>query len=176
MCLLPTANEHIEGRVTRDWTHFMHNSPVYPGVSFFEAGLPSCTAVDDLISPAHGNDAVPEFPPFPRGVVCCDAVIQTLSPSLPGESPSCREMPFPQEVFSLWPSQVGHDGATPESCWLMEELTIVVPTKGVMYNFVCKCWLARDKGDGLTSRILNILDAECVNIGIKVGTRLTLCL
>lgn len=58
----------------------------------------------------------------------------------------------------------------------MEELTIVVPTKGVMYNFVCKCWLARDKGDGLTSRTLNILDAECVNIGIKVGTRLTLCL
>uniref|UniRef100_A0A803Y1H7 Lipoxygenase homology PLAT domains 1 n=1 Tax=Meleagris gallopavo TaxID=9103 RepID=A0A803Y1H7_MELGA len=63
---------------------------------------------------------------------------------------------------------VGHDGATPESCWLMEELTIVVPTKGVMYNFVCKCWLARDKGDGLTSRILNILDADCVNVGIKV--------
>ncbi|PKU28031.1 hypothetical protein llap_21665 [Limosa lapponica baueri] len=37
-----------------------------------------------------------------------------------------------------------------------------------MYNFVCKCWLARDKGDGLTSRILNILDADCVNIGLKV--------
>lgn len=79
-------------------------------------------------------------------------------------------------MFSLWPPQVGHDGATPESCWMLEELNIVVPTKGVMYNFVCKCWLARDKGDGLTSRILNILDAECVNIGIKVGTRLTLCL
>uniref|UniRef100_A0A8C3XGD8 Lipoxygenase homology domains 1 n=1 Tax=Cyanoderma ruficeps TaxID=181631 RepID=A0A8C3XGD8_9PASS len=80
------------------------------------------------------------------------------------------------EKFSVWgldvgeikKVEVGHDGATPESCWLMEELTIVVPTKGVMYNFVCKCWLARDKGDGLTSRILNILDAECVNIGIKV--------
>uniref|UniRef100_A0A8C0ZH30 Lipoxygenase homology PLAT domains 1 n=1 Tax=Cyanistes caeruleus TaxID=156563 RepID=A0A8C0ZH30_CYACU len=80
------------------------------------------------------------------------------------------------EKFSVWgldvgeikKVEVGHDGATPESCWLMEELTIVVPTKGVMYNFVCKCWLARDKGDGLTSRILNILDAECVNIGIKI--------
>ncbi|XP_050185812.1 lipoxygenase homology domain-containing protein 1 [Myiozetetes cayanensis] len=80
------------------------------------------------------------------------------------------------EKFSVWgldvgeikKVEVGHDGATPESCWLMEELTIVVPTKGVMYNFVCKCWLARDKGDGLTSRVLNILDAECVNIGIKV--------
>ncbi|XP_072215279.1 lipoxygenase homology domain-containing protein 1 [Excalfactoria chinensis] len=80
------------------------------------------------------------------------------------------------EKFSVWgldvgeikKVEVGHDGATPESCWLMEELTIVVPTKGVMYNFVCKCWLARDKGDGLTSRILNILDADCVNVGIKI--------
>ncbi|XP_063036774.1 lipoxygenase homology domain-containing protein 1 [Melospiza melodia melodia] len=80
------------------------------------------------------------------------------------------------EKFSVWgldvgeikKVEVGHDGATPESCWMMEELTIVVPTKGVMYNFVCKCWLARDKGDGLTSRILNIMDAECVNVGIKV--------
>ncbi|XP_063279308.1 lipoxygenase homology domain-containing protein 1 isoform X3 [Prinia subflava] len=80
------------------------------------------------------------------------------------------------EKFSVWgldvgeikKVEVGHDGATPESCWMMEELTIVVPTKGVMYNFVCKCWLARDKGDGLTSRVLNILDAECVNIGIKI--------
>ncbi|XP_041320063.1 lipoxygenase homology domain-containing protein 1 [Pyrgilauda ruficollis] len=80
------------------------------------------------------------------------------------------------EKFSVWgldvgeikKVEVGHDGATPESCWLMEELTIIVPTKGAMYNFVCKCWLARDKGDGLTSRILNILDAECINIGIKI--------
>nr|XP_047907421.1 lipoxygenase homology domain-containing protein 1 isoform X2 [Anser cygnoides] len=80
------------------------------------------------------------------------------------------------EKFSVWgldvgeikKVEVGHDGATPESCWLVEELSIVVPTKGVMYNFVCKCWLARDKGDGLTSRILNILDADCVNIGLKI--------
>ncbi|KFV05227.1 Lipoxygenase homology domain-containing protein 1, partial [Pterocles gutturalis] len=80
------------------------------------------------------------------------------------------------EKFSVWGQdvgeikkvEVGHDGATPESCWLLEELTIVVPTKGVMYNFVCKCWLARDKGDGLTSRILNILDADCVNVGLKI--------
>ncbi|OPJ86950.1 lipoxygenase-like proteiny domain-containing protein 1 [Patagioenas fasciata monilis] len=80
------------------------------------------------------------------------------------------------EKFSVWgldvgeikKVEVGHDGATPESCWLVEELNIVVPTKGVMYNFVCKCWLARDKGDGLTSRILNILDADCINIGLKI--------
>lgn len=89
-------------------------------------------------------------------------------------------MTFPPEKLPLtsWciftDSQVGHDGATPESCWMLEELNIIVPTKGVMYNFVCKCWLARDKGDGLTSRILNILDADCVNVGLKVGSRLIL--
>ncbi|XP_061492303.1 lipoxygenase homology domain-containing protein 1 [Rhineura floridana] len=64
--------------------------------------------------------------------------------------------------------EVGHDGATPESSWLLDEITIIVPTKGVMYTFVCKCWLARDMGDGLTSRVFNILDADCVNIGLKI--------
>ncbi|KAM6364399.1 LOW QUALITY PROTEIN: lipoxygenase homology domain-containing protein 1 [Pluvialis apricaria] len=58
---------------------------------------------------------------------------------------------------------VGHDDATPESC--LEELTIVMPTKGIM---LCKCWLAKDKGDGLTSRILKNLDADCVNVGLKI--------
>ncbi|XP_062984875.1 lipoxygenase homology domain-containing protein 1 [Elgaria multicarinata webbii] len=64
--------------------------------------------------------------------------------------------------------EVGHDGATPESSWLLGEVSIIVPTKGVMYTFVCKCWLARDMGDGLTSRVFNILDADCVNIGLKI--------
>ncbi|XP_060092590.1 lipoxygenase homology domain-containing protein 1 [Heteronotia binoei] len=64
--------------------------------------------------------------------------------------------------------EVGHDGATPESSWLLDEMTIIVPTKGVMYTFVCKCWLARDMGDGLTSRVYNILDADSVFIGLKI--------
>uniref|UniRef100_A0A8D2L3F2 Lipoxygenase homology domains 1 n=1 Tax=Varanus komodoensis TaxID=61221 RepID=A0A8D2L3F2_VARKO len=64
--------------------------------------------------------------------------------------------------------EVGHDGATPESSWLLGEITIIVPTKGVMYTFVCNCWLARDMGDGLTARVFNILDADCVNIGLKI--------
>ncbi|XP_042303794.1 lipoxygenase homology domain-containing protein 1 isoform X2 [Sceloporus undulatus] len=37
-----------------------------------------------------------------------------------------------------------------------------------MYTFVCKCWLARDMGDGLTSRVFNVLDADSVNIGLKI--------
>ncbi|XP_074850459.1 lipoxygenase homology domain-containing protein 1 isoform X1 [Carettochelys insculpta] len=72
------------------------------------------------------------------------------------------------DVGEIKKLELGHDGATPESSWLVEELTLIVPTKGVMYTFVCKCWLARDRGDGLTSRVFNILDADCINIGHKI--------
>lgn len=64
--------------------------------------------------------------------------------------------------------QLGHDGATPESCWLVDELSVAVPTKGVKYVFACKCWLAKDRGDGLTSRVFNVLDAEAISISKKV--------
>lgn len=64
--------------------------------------------------------------------------------------------------------QLGHDGATPESCWLVDELSVAVPTKGVKYVFACKCWLAKDRGDGLTARVFNTLDAEAVSISRKV--------
>lgn len=64
--------------------------------------------------------------------------------------------------------QLGHDGATPESCWLVDELSVAVPTKGVKYIFSCKCWLAKDRGDGLTARLFNVLDAEAVFISQKV--------
>lgn len=60
--------------------------------------------------------------------------------------------------------QLGHDGATPESCWLVDELSVAVPTRGVKYIFRCKCWLAKDRGDGLTARVLSILDADTANI------------
>lgn len=71
-------------------------------------------------------------------------------------------------IVSLPPLQLGHDGATPESCWLVDELAVAVPTKGVKYTFACKCWLAKDRGDGLTSIFLNILDAEAISITQKV--------
>lgn len=64
--------------------------------------------------------------------------------------------------------QLGHDGATPESCWLVDELSVAVPTRGVKYVFSCKCWLAKDRGDGLTSRVFNVLDAEAISISKKV--------
>ncbi|XP_067279249.1 lipoxygenase homology domain-containing protein 1-like isoform X2 [Pseudorasbora parva] len=75
---------------------------------------------------------------------------------------------YGSDVGELKTVQLGHDGATPESCWLVDELSVEVPTKAVRYVFRCKCWLAKDRGDGLTSRFLIVQDAETVNISQKV--------
>ncbi|XP_028828916.1 lipoxygenase homology domain-containing protein 1 isoform X1 [Denticeps clupeoides] len=73
-----------------------------------------------------------------------------------------------KDVGEIKRVELGHDGATPESCWLVDELSVSVPTKGVMYVFQCKCWLAKDRGDGLTSRLFNVLDAEAITITQKM--------
>lgn len=54
----------------------------------------------------------------------------------------------------------------------MDELSVAVPTKGIQYNFLCKCWLAKDRGDGLTARVFNILDATTISIIRKVQCEL----
>ncbi|XP_076613401.1 lipoxygenase homology domain-containing protein 1 [Chaetodon auriga] len=72
------------------------------------------------------------------------------------------------DVGEIKKVELGHDGATPESCWLVDELSVAVPTKGVTYIFACKCWLAKDRGDGLTSRVFNVLDAEAISISQKI--------
>ncbi|CAJ1070168.1 lipoxygenase homology domain-containing protein 1-like [Xyrichtys novacula] len=72
------------------------------------------------------------------------------------------------DVGEIKKVELGHDGATPESCWLVDELSVAVPTKGVKYIFACKCWLAKDRGDGLTARVFNVLDAENIAISQKV--------
>uniref|UniRef100_A0A3Q3WIH2 PLAT domain-containing protein n=1 Tax=Mola mola TaxID=94237 RepID=A0A3Q3WIH2_MOLML len=64
--------------------------------------------------------------------------------------------------------ELGHNGVTPESCWLVDELSVAVPTKGIKYIFPCKCWLAKDRGDGLTDRLFNVLDSSTINIIRKV--------
>ncbi|CAL8249227.1 unnamed protein product [Merluccius merluccius] len=69
--------------------------------------------------------------------------------------------------------ELGHNGATPESCWLVDELSVAVPTKGIKYIFQCKCWLAKDRGDGLTARLFNVLDSSSINIIRKVVYGLT---
>nr|XP_014352354.1 PREDICTED: lipoxygenase homology domain-containing protein 1 [Latimeria chalumnae] len=73
-----------------------------------------------------------------------------------------------KDVEELKKIELGHDGASPESCWLVKEIVLSVPTKGLMYVFPCKCWLAKDRGDGLTARVFSVLDAEAINIGQKV--------
>ncbi|XP_073475133.1 lipoxygenase homology domain-containing protein 1 [Aquarana catesbeiana] len=72
------------------------------------------------------------------------------------------------DVGEIKRMELGHDGATPESCWLVEEIQLNVPTKGVMYTFTCKCWFAKDRGDGLSTRVFNMLDATAITIGQKV--------
>uniref|UniRef100_G3QS54 Lipoxygenase homology domain-containing protein 1 n=1 Tax=Gorilla gorilla gorilla TaxID=9595 RepID=G3QS54_GORGO len=69
--------------------------------------------------------------------------------------------------------ELGHDGASPESCWLVEELCLAVPTQGTKYMLNCNCWLAKDRGDGITSRVFDLLDAMVVNIGVKVLYEMT---
>ncbi|XP_042531150.1 lipoxygenase homology domain-containing protein 1 isoform X3 [Dipodomys spectabilis] len=69
--------------------------------------------------------------------------------------------------------ELGHDGASPESCWLVEELGLAVPTQGTKYTLRCNCWLAKDRGDGVTSRVFDLLDATVVNIGVKVLYEMT---
>ncbi|XP_043570379.1 lipoxygenase homology domain-containing protein 1-like [Chiloscyllium plagiosum] len=90
---------------------------------------------------------------------------------LPGSMEKFQVMGL--DVGEIKKIELGHDGATPESCWLVEELEISVPTKGIMYVFRCKCWLAKDRGDGLTARVFNILDAEAVQIGQKISYEIT---
>ncbi|KAM5222354.1 lipoxygenase homology domain-containing protein 1 isoform 3-T3 [Ctenodactylus gundi] len=69
--------------------------------------------------------------------------------------------------------ELGHDGASPESCWLVEELCLAVPTQGTKYTLRCNCWLAKDRGDGVTSCVFDLLDAMVVNIGVKVLYEMT---
>lgn len=86
--------------------------------------------------------------------------------SFQAPNPLCA---FPTYFSLLTFPQLGHNGVTPESCWLVDELSVAVPTKGIKYIFQCKCWLAKDRGDGLTARLLNVLDSSTINIIRKVS-------
>ncbi|KAI5280037.1 Lipoxygenase-likey Domain-Containing Protein 1 [Manis pentadactyla] len=77
------------------------------------------------------------------------------------------------DVGTVKKIELGHDGASPESCWLVEELCLAVPTQGTKYMLRCNCWLAKDRGDGITSRVFDLLDAMVVNIGVKVLYEMT---
>ncbi|XP_061672103.1 LOW QUALITY PROTEIN: lipoxygenase homology domain-containing protein 1-like [Syngnathoides biaculeatus] len=64
--------------------------------------------------------------------------------------------------------ELGHNGATAESCWSVDEPAIAVPTKGLKYSFLCRCWLAKDRGDSLTVRVFHALDGDAISVDRKV--------
>ncbi|XP_062867638.1 lipoxygenase homology domain-containing protein 1-like [Trichomycterus rosablanca] len=75
---------------------------------------------------------------------------------------------YGKDVGEIKKVELGHDGATAESCWLVEEFSVAVPTKGISYVFPCKYWLAKGRGEGLTSRVFNVIDADTIGISRKV--------
>lgn len=44
--------------------------------------------------------------------------------------------------------------------WLLDEIEIHTPIKGLSYYIKCDSWLAKDKSDGQISRVFNIDDAS----------------
>ncbi|KAI5096357.1 lipoxygenase-like domain-containing protein 1, partial [Silurus meridionalis] len=75
---------------------------------------------------------------------------------------------YGRDVGEIKKVELGHDGATAESCWFVDQFSVAVPTKGVMYVFPCKYWLAKDRGEGLTARVFNVIDADTISISRKV--------
>uniref|UniRef100_A0A8C4R1V7 PLAT domain-containing protein n=1 Tax=Eptatretus burgeri TaxID=7764 RepID=A0A8C4R1V7_EPTBU len=73
-----------------------------------------------------------------------------------------------QDIGELRNVELGHDGITAESCWFVEELEVVIPLRGFMYVIPCKCWFAKDRDDGCTTRTFSIMDASCIPIMPKV--------
>ena len=64
------------------------------------------------------------------------------------------------DVGKIEKLEIGHDGLSKESGWLVENVEVDVPTRGQNYYFVCGKWLAKDHEDGKTVRELRPLDAQ----------------
>ena len=58
----------------------------------------------------------------------------------------------------MTPPQIGHDGVSPGTGWFLKDMELDLPTKGKHYHFECRQWLAKDKGDGKTSRTFGVDD------------------
>ncbi|ESO97796.1 hypothetical protein LOTGIDRAFT_208950 [Lottia gigantea] len=63
--------------------------------------------------------------------------------------------------------EIGHDGTKPGTGWFIKEMEVDMPTKGKHYHFSCNQWLARDKGDGKTSRIFSVSDGQSSVVSYK---------
>nr|KAG5694176.1 hypothetical protein BaRGS_016022 [Batillaria attramentaria] len=62
------------------------------------------------------------------------------------------------DVEEIKKVEIGHDGIAPGTGWFLKEVEVDMPTKGRHYHFDCRQWLARDKSDGKTTRVLSVDD------------------
>ena len=62
------------------------------------------------------------------------------------------------------------------SGWFIKEIEVGMPTKGRSYFFPCKEWLARDKGDGKTTRTFKLTDSDSQTVAYKPSNTPTLAL
>jgi hypothetical protein len=60
-------------------------------------------------------------------------------------------------------SVTGHNGYSQKDGWHLKEIEIDVPTRGKVYHFPCNRWLAKDKEDGLTTRVLTASEGDQVS-------------
>jgi hypothetical protein len=56
--------------------------------------------------------------------------------------------------------EIGHDGLSKESGWLVKTIEVNVPTQGQKYCFVCGKWLAKGREDGKTVRELRPFNTQ----------------
>jgi len=53
------------------------------------------------------------------------------------------------------------------SGWFVTEVEVDMPTKGKHYFFKCDSWLAKEKGDGQTSRIFTLDEGDASVVNYK---------
>lgn len=61
-----------------------------------------------------------------------------------------------KDIGDLEVAEIKHDGETPADSWLLDDITIEIPTKGKVYYFPCNQWLSKHKDDGKTKRNLQV--------------------
>nr|CAB3263471.1 lipoxygenase homology domain-containing protein 1-like [Phallusia mammillata] len=76
------------------------------------------------------------------------------------------------DVGSIKKIELGHTGV--DNRWFVEEIMIDQPTMGKSFTFPCKKWFARDKEEGVKSRIIHVEDAEVIKYKAKIPYQITL--
>uniref|UniRef100_A0A3Q2Z1R5 Lipoxygenase homology PLAT domains 1 n=1 Tax=Hippocampus comes TaxID=109280 RepID=A0A3Q2Z1R5_HIPCM len=70
------------------------------------------------------------------------------------------------QVFKI---RIRHDNSMIGADWFLDQVEVLDVDTEEVYIFPCKCWLAKDRGDGLTVRLFNVLDASIISISRKVS-------